>query len=231
MSASQPGSEEELERRWRSVDDYFDQLFVYPDAALEDALAQSNAAGLPPIQVAATQGKMLMVLARAVGARRILEIGTLGGYSTIWLARALPDEGRLLSLEYEPRHAEVARRNLEAAGVAGKVEVKVGPASGSLAELIGAGTPPFDLVFIDADKDGYPGYLRQSLQLCRSGSVIVADNVVRQGQVADPSADDPLVRGVREFTELSAAQPGLTATVIQTVGSKGYDGFLLAVVD
>jgi predicted O-methyltransferase YrrM len=221
----------ELEAEWAMVDEYIEDLFIRPDPELDRVLAASRDAGLPQIQVAANQGKMLMLLARIAGARRILEIGTLGGYSTTWLARALPEDGSLLSLEYEPRHAEVALRNLAHAGLAGKADVRVGPAGHSLRELIVAGTPSFDFVFIDADKPGYPDYFEQSVQLCRPGSVIVADNVVRAGKVAHADSEDPLVQGVRRFAELVAAEPRVSATIIQTVGNKGYDGFLLATVN
>jgi predicted O-methyltransferase YrrM len=176
------------------------------------------------------QGQLLQVLARGLGARRILEIGTLGGYSTIWLARALPPGGRLISLEAEARHAEVARANLALAGLAAVAEVRLGRAQDTLPQLHAAGEGPFDLIFIDADKPGYPGYLDWSVRLSRPGSMIVADNVVRNGAVADPASPDADVQGVRRFIERLAAEPRVSATVIQTVGRKGYDGFALAVV-
>jgi predicted O-methyltransferase YrrM len=203
---------------------------VRPDEALEAALEGSEAAGLPAIQVAANQGKLLHLLARLQGARSILEVGTLGGYSTIWLARALPPGGRLITLELEPRHAEVARANIARAGLAERVEVRVGPASESLPRLTQEGVEPFDLVFIDADKEGYPDYLGWALRLTRPGSLIVADNVVRGGALIDPDSSDPRVQAVRRFIELVAAEPRLDATVIQTVGSKGYDGLAFALV-
>jgi predicted O-methyltransferase YrrM len=215
---------------WTAVDGYLADLFVPPDPALTAALDSSAAAGLPNIHVAPNQGKLLHLLARVQGARSILEIGTLGGYSTIWLARAVPPGGRLVTLESDPKHADVARANLARAGLAGVVEVRLGPASETLPRLAAEGRGPFDFIFIDADKPGYPDYLGWALKLSRRGSLIVADNVVRRGGVADPSNADPLVRGVRRFNELLAAEPRVTATAIQTVGSKGYDGFAVALV-
>jgi predicted O-methyltransferase YrrM len=218
--------------QWSAVDQYFADLLVKPDPALNAALAASAAAGLPAIQVSPTQGKFLHLLALASGAKRILEIGTLGGYSTIWLARALPRDGsgKLVTLEYEPRHAEVARANLARAGLADRVDVRVGRAIDTLPQLQAEGAGPFDLVFLDADKTGYPDYLEWCVTLSRPGAVIVADNVVRKGAVADASNTDPNVRAVRRFNELVAAHPRLTATALQTVGGKGYDGFVMAVV-
>ncbi|MEV0785021.1 O-methyltransferase [Streptomyces sp. NPDC050423] len=216
--------------RWAEVDDYFDALLVGSDDALEAAVEASEEAGLPAIQVAANQGKLLHLLARLQGARTVLEIGTLGGYSTIWLARALPGGGRVVTLEADPEYAEVARRNIGRAGLADVVEIRVGPALDTLPELAEQGYGPFDVVFIDADKPSNPDYLAWSLKLTRPGSLIVADNVVRDGEVADAGSEDPKVRGVRRFTELVAAEPTLTATALQTVGSKGYDGLLMALV-
>jgi predicted O-methyltransferase YrrM len=218
------------QKRWSAVDRYLSDLLLPPDADLVATLQSSHAAGLPAIQVAANQGKLLHLLARLQGAQRILEIGTLGGYSTIWLARALPPEGRLVTLELDLRHAEVARANVGQAGVADRVEVRMGPASESLAQLVAEGGGPFDLVFIDADKEGYPDYLGWALRLTRPGSLIVADNVVRGGAVMDAADSDPRVRAVRRFLELVGAEPRLDATVIQTVGSKGYDGLAFALV-
>jgi predicted O-methyltransferase YrrM len=216
--------------RWSAVDEYLDGHLVPADEALESALRASAEAGLPQISVSPTQGKLLNLLARLHGARRILEIGTLGGYSAIWLARALPPGGHLITLEADARHAEVARENLALAGLADLTEVRVGRAQETLPHLVSSGAGPFDLIFIDADKPGYPDYLRWSLDLARPGTVIVADNVVRDGAVADPASDDPNVQGVRQFIELLGAEPRVSATVIQTVGSKGYDGFAIAVV-
>ncbi|WP_371773176.1 O-methyltransferase [Streptomyces sp. NBC_01438] len=216
--------------RWTEVDDYFNALLLGPDEALDAAVEASGKAGLPAIQVAANQGKLLNLLARLQGARTVLEIGTLGGYSTIWLARALPEGGSVVTLEADPECAEVARRNIERAGLADVVEVRVGPALDTLPLLAEQGYGPFDVVFIDADKPSNPDYLAWSLKLTRPGSLIVADNVVRDGEVADAASEDPKVRGVRRFTELVAAEPTLTATALQTVGTKGYDGLLMALV-
>jgi predicted O-methyltransferase YrrM len=213
---------------WTAVDAYIEDLFLPPDPPLEAALAESTAAGLPTIAVSPVLGKLLMLLARVQGARRILEIGTLGGYSTIWLARALPPGGRLVTLELSPHHAAVARANLERAGLAGRVEVRVGPAAEGLAALATEAAEPFDLIFIDADKPGYPAYLEGSLRLARPGTLIIADNVVRDGKVVDPANDDPNVRGAQRFNERLAADPRVEAVVLQTVGSKGYDGLALA---
>jgi predicted O-methyltransferase YrrM len=215
---------------WTQVDNYFCDLLAPPDAALEAVTKANEQAGLPPIDVTRLQGKFLEFLVRISGARCILEIGTLGGYSTIWLARALPGDGRVVTLELDPHHAEVARANLENAGVLDSVDVIVGPAIETLPTLKNSPCAPFDLVFIDADKQGYPEYLRWALKLSRPGTVIVADNVVRDGKVIEPDCDDPNVQGVRRFSELVAAEPRLSATVLQTVGTKGYDGFALAVV-
>jgi predicted O-methyltransferase YrrM len=212
--------------RWNDVDAYISDLFVGSDPALEGALEASDAAGLPPIAVAPNQGKFLYLLARMIGAATILEIGTLGGYSTIWLGRALPADGRLITLESQPNHADVARENIARAGLADVVDVRVGPALETLPDVDG----PFDLVFIDADKETYPEYFTRSLELSRPGTVIVADNVVRDGEVVDPASDDPRVQGVRRFLELVAKEPRVSATAIQTVGIKGYDGFALALV-
>ncbi|WP_326760883.1 O-methyltransferase [Streptomyces phaeochromogenes] len=216
---------------WHDVDDYFTGLLAPPDEALTDALRDSDAAGLPHINVAPPQGKLLHLLAVIQGATRILEIGTLGGYSTIWLARAVPEDGRLITLEYSERHAEVARRNLARAGLDKITEVRVGPALDSLTKLADEGdgnAAPFDLVFIDADKVNNPRYVEWAVKLTRPGSLIILDNVVRGGAVTDATSDDPSVRGTREALDLFATHPKLTATAIQTVGSKGYDGFALA---
>ena len=216
--------------QWIAVDRYITDLLVPPDDALDAVLQSSAAAGLPAINVAPNQGKFLMLLAQIQGARNILEIGTLGAYSTIWLARALPPDGRLITLEAAPKHAEVARANIARAGLAQMVEVRLGPALESLPRLAAEGAGPFDLIFIDADKEGYPDYFVWSIKLARRGTVIVADNVVRDGAVIDAASDDPRVQGMRRFNEVLAAEPRVSATEIQTVGSKGYDGFALAVV-
>jgi predicted O-methyltransferase YrrM len=214
--------------QWTAVDAYFADLLVPPEPTLDAALEASAAAGLPSINVAPNQGKLLHLLARVQGARTVLEVGTLGGYSTIWLARALPAGGRLITLEADPKHADVARANLAKAGLAGIVEVRLGRALDTLPELIPQA--PFDLVFLDADKPGNPDYFAWALRLTRPGSLIIVDNVVRRGAVADADSDDPGVRGVRRLTELIASEPRVSATAVQTVGSKGHDGFLLALV-
>lgn len=213
---------------WSDVDEYTTGLLFPKDPVLDAALSASEAGGLPPIAVSPSQGKLLMLLARLAGAKRILEIGTLGGYSTIWLARALSSDGRLVTLEFEPRHAKVARANIAQAGFSALVDVRLGKAADSLAAMIAAGEAPFDLVFIDADKAGYPAYLEASLRLVRPGSIIVADNMVREGAVADANSRDASVRGVRQFNEIVAREKRLCATAIQTVGEKGYDGFVIA---
>lgn len=215
---------------WTAVDDYIVERLVPPDAALEAALSASDAAGLPAINVAPNQGKLLMLLAQMAGARRILEIGTLGGYSTIWLARALPADGRLVTLEYEPDHAEVARANIARAGLSEVVDIRVGPALESLAALEREGEGPFDLVFIDADKPNNPHYLDWALKFAKPGTVIVADNVVRDGTILDPAHRDARVQGVRGTYDWFAREPRVTATAVQTVGSKGYDGFAVGLV-
>jgi predicted O-methyltransferase YrrM len=209
-----------------AVDDYLAGLLVGPDPALDAALAANRAAGLPAIDVSPLQGKLLHVLARALGARSILEIGTLGGYSTIWLARALPDDGRLVTLERSPHHAEVAAANIARAGLSTRVEIVVGAALDTLPGLDG----PFDLVFVDADKPSNADYLAHAVRLSRPGTLIVVDNVVRGGRVADAGDDDPAVVGSRRLVEALAADDRLSATALQTVGSKGHDGFAVAVV-
>ncbi|BBY33840.1 O-methyltransferase [Mycolicibacter minnesotensis] len=205
-----------------------DNLLAGDDADLRAALAASDEAGLPPIAVSAQQGAFLNLLAAATGARRILEIGTLGGYSTIWLARAVGPAGSVVTLEYEPRHAEVARGNLDRAGVGDRVQILVGPAMQTLSALTGE---PFDLVFIDADKENNVGYLNWAVQLCRSGSVIVVDNVIREGAILEARSEDATARGSRDVLELMGSHPRLRAAALQTVGAKGWDGFALAVVD
>ncbi|AQS69825.1 O-methyltransferase [Streptomyces pactum] len=213
---------------WDDVDAYFTTHLAPNDDALEAALRESDAARLPQINVTGNQGKLLQLLAQIQGARTILEIGTLGGYSTIWLARALPAEGRLVTLEHSARHAEVATRNIARAGLDALVDVRVGPALESLPKLADENPPPFDLVFIDADKGNNPHYLEWALRLTSTGSLIVLDNVVRGGRVADAGDDADDVRGTRAAIELIGSHPRLSGTAVQTVGSKGYDGFALA---
>lgn len=215
---------------WLAVDRYITDLLIPADPVLDAVLETSRAAGLPPINVAPNQGKLLNLLARIQGARKILEIGTLGGYSTIWLARALPADGRLISLELEPRHAEVALLNLKRAGLADLVTVRTGQALDSLPELVSEGAGPFDMVFIDADKPNNPDYFQWALRLTCPGSLIVVDNVVRAGAVIDSTNPDPAVQGTRRLNEMMAAEKRVSATEVQTVGSKGYDGFALALV-
>ncbi|GKQ34179.1 O-methyltransferase [Streptomyces sp. A012304] len=213
---------------WDAVDAYFTAHLAPDDEVTAAALRDSDAAGLPGINVTASQGKLLQLLAEIQGARAILEIGTLAGYSTIWLGRALPPDGRLISLEYDPRHAEVAVRNIARAGLDKQVEVRVGAALDSLPLLADENPPPFDLVFIDADKANNAHYVEWALRLTRAGSLIVLDNVVRGGRVADADSESDDVRGTRAALELIGSHPRLTGTAIQTVGTKGYDGFALA---
>ncbi|MDN7476614.1 O-methyltransferase [Burkholderia multivorans] len=216
--------------QWNRVDAYFSATLVPSDDVLDAALAASEAAGLPAINVAPNQGKLLQLLATIRGARRILEVGTLGGYSTIWLARALPPGGRLVTLELNPAHAAVATQNIARAGFADVVSVVVGSAKDSLARLIADGEAPFDFIFIDADKDNNRAYLDAALKLSRPGTVIVVDNVVRRGRVADPDNRDPDVVGVREGFARIVAESKLTTTAVQTVGQKGWDGFSISIV-
>ncbi|VFU07146.1 Methyltransferase [Methylocella tundrae] len=218
------------EQLWTAVDSYICDLLAPGDPALDAALEASAAAGLPSIQVAPNQGKLLQLLARIQGARSILEIGTLGGYSTIWLARALPPEGRLITLEADPKHAEVARANFARAGLAGQIELRLGEALDTLPQLSMERLGPFDLFFIDADKANIPAYFNFALGLSRRGSLIIVDNVVRKGAVIDPDSADPDVKGVRRFNEILSCETRVDATAIQTVGGKGYDGFALVLV-
>ncbi|MBM7843327.1 O-methyltransferase [Herpetosiphon giganteus] len=215
---------------WDAVDNYISDSLVQADPVLESALQASAEAGLPPINVAPNQGKLLHMFAMMCGAKRILEIGTLGGYSSIWLARALPADGKLITLEYEPHHAEVAKANLAKAGLSDKVEVRVGAALASLAQLADEGIEPFDLIFIDADKPNNPHYLAWALKFAHVGTVIIGDNVVRNGAVTNSSDPDPAIQGTRQLFADLASNPKLTATALQTVGSKGYDGFAIAIV-
>jgi len=217
-----------MSKIWDKVDDYYAKAFGASDPVLTKVLAASKKAGLPDIQVSPLQGRLLMLLAQSMGAKRILEVGTLGGYSSIWMARALPADGRLITLEYEKLHAEVATKNIAMAGFADKVQVRQGAGADSMAALVKEKSAPFDFVFIDADKPGYPAYLEWALKLTRPGSLIVADNMVRQGKVADAKSRDERVQGARKFNALVSKNPKLEATAVQTVGSKGYDGFVLA---
>ena len=225
-----PAAEPMQPELWAKVDQYIADLLVPPDPLLEAALQASTDAGLPAIQVSPTQGKLLQLLARVQGARAILEIGTLGGYSTIWLARALPVGGHLITLEANPKHAEAALANLARAGLANVVELRLGPALETLPKLAEEKRGPFDLIFIDADKVSMPDYFAWALKLARIGTLIIADNVVRIGKLIEAASDDPNVQGARRLHEVLAMEPRVSATTIQTVGSKGYDGFALAVV-
>lgn len=218
------------QKTWTAVDDYMSGMLVAPDRALEATLEASNAAGLPEIAVAPNQGKFLMLLARSINARNILELGTLGGYSTLWLARALPKDGRVVTLEADRHHAEVARANFARAGFAQMIDLRLGPALDTLPRLAAEKPDPFDFIFIDADKQNIPGYFTWSLKLVRQGGMILIDNVVREGRVIDASSRDPNVRGVRQFNEMLKQETRITATSIQTVGAKGYDGFTLVLV-
>jgi predicted O-methyltransferase YrrM len=215
---------------WTQVDRYFGDLLAPSDDKLDSALAANKKAGLPSIDVSRLQGKFLELLVRISGARCVLEIGTLGGYSTIWMARALPEGGRIITLEANPHHAEVARTNLKNAGVLDRVHLRLGRAIDSLPKLEASGAGSFDLIFIDADKPSNPEYLAWALKLSRPGTVIVTDNVVREGKVIDAKSDDKDVQGTRRFAEMIAAEPRLSSTVLQTVGTKGYDRFALSVV-
>jgi predicted O-methyltransferase YrrM len=212
---------------WTTVDDYFAKLLLSADKTLDQALSDSVAAGLPAIAVSPLQGKQLLVLAQMQNPKNILEIGTLGGYSTLWLARALPDDGRLITCEFSPKHAEVARANIARAGLSHLVEIRVGPALDTLPLLTAEKRGPFDFIFVDADKKNNPGYFEWALKLSRPGTVILVDNTVRDGAIADMKNTDPDLEGTRRMHELIAAEARVTATAIQTVGAKGYDGFTL----
>jgi predicted O-methyltransferase YrrM len=218
------------QRLWSTVDSYICEHLLEPDAVLDAAVAAGEAAGMPPIAVTANQGKLLELLVRIHGARRVLELGTLGGYSTIWLARGLPRGGRVVTLELNPDYAAVAATNIARAGLADTVDLRVGPALETLAAMQAAGEEAFDLIFIDADKQNYPGYLEWSLKLSRPGTVLIGDNVVRSGGIVDPENEDSVVEGVRRFYELLAEEPRVDATAVQTVGDKGHDGFALGIV-
>jgi predicted O-methyltransferase YrrM len=219
------------DERWSAVDAYFSETIIGRDSVFDAALAANAAAGLPSIDVSAAQGKMLYLLARMAGARKALEIGTLGGYSTIWIARALPREGRLLTIEYSDQHADVARANIARAGLSDRVEVRAGAALDILPKIEAERLAPFDFVFIDADKTNNANYLSWALRLSRPGTVIVVDNVVRAGAIADAASNDPDVTGTRRMFDMMAREPRVQATAIQTVGAKGWDGFALAIVD
>jgi predicted O-methyltransferase YrrM len=216
---------------WSDVDQYFAEALIPADPALEGALAASAEAGLPTISVAPNQGKLLHLLARIQGARSILEIGTLGGYSTIWLARALPEGGRLITLEADPKHAEVAGRNIAAAGVADRVDLRVGPALDTLPKVAAEGLGPFDFIFIDADKASIPDYFTWALKLSRPGTVVVVDNVVRGGNVVQADSQSADVQGIRRLHDQLKSEPRVDATTLQTVGSKGWDGLTIAVIN
>jgi predicted O-methyltransferase YrrM len=219
-----------LNEEWTALDDFIAGHFVEDDPVLQTALEASEAAGLPAINVAPNQGKLLMLLAKAMGARMILEIGTLGGYSTIWLARALPPDGRLITLEANPDCAKVARANIERAGLADKVDVIVGRAQETLPRLAAEGAGPFDLIFIDADKPSTPEYFEWAVKLARKGSLIVVDNVIREGRVTDAKSDDPHIRGLRKFYTAAGTDKRVSGTAIQTVGAKGHDGLAILLV-
>jgi predicted O-methyltransferase YrrM len=218
------------EALWTAVDEYIIRMLVPPDPVLDAALDASDAAGLPAIQVTPNQGKLLHLLARLQGARRILEIGTLGGYSTIWLARALPEDGLLITLEADPRHAEVARANISRAGLDAMVDLRVGRALETLPRITAGNGGAFDLIFIDADKQSIPEYFRFARKLSSQGSLIIVDNVIRDGRVIDAASDDPDILGIRRFNEMLATEPGVCTTAIQTVGAKGHDGFAIVLV-
>lgn len=218
------------EQQWIAMDEYLCERTQAHDEMLEAVLRESEQAGLPAINVAQNQGKLLQMLARLRGARRILELGTLAGYSTIWLARALPADGTLLTLEAVDEHAELARRNIERAGLSGVVSVIEGDAVETLEAFVRDGIPPFDFIFLDADKKSYPAYLDLVLRLSRPGTVIIADNVIRRGRIADADSTDPDVIGVRAFLDMLASDPRISSTAIQTVGSKGWDGFSMSIV-
>jgi predicted O-methyltransferase YrrM len=218
------------EKLWTAVDDYITGMLLPADTVLEAALEASRAAGLPPIAVTPAQGKLLHILARLQGARRILEIGTLGGYSTIWLGRALPADGKLLTVEVNPEYAKIARENISRAGLDAVVDLRLGPALETLPQIAAEGAGPFDLIFIDADKHNIPKYFEISCGLSRLGSLIIVDNVVRDGRVLDAKSHDPDIQGIRRFNQLLSRTQGVCATALQTVGAKGYDGFAILLV-
>lgn len=219
-----------MKQTWEQVDEYMTDLLCPNDHVLDDVLVANRNADLPEIDVTGTQGKLLQLLVQMKGAKRILEIGTLGAYSTIWMARGLPDDGKIVTLELEPRHAEVAKANIKRAGLEQTIEVRTGNALDSLEKMAQAGEEPFDFIFIDADKPSNPQYLKWALHFSRPGTVIFGDNVVRDGEVANRHSTDPRVKGVRTFFDMIAGDPRISATAIQTVGSKGYDGFMIGIV-
>lgn len=216
---------------WAKVDEYIAERLIPHDSVLEKVLSANQQAGLPPYDVSPNQGKLLNLLAQMKGAKRILEIGTLGGYSTIWLARALPSDGQLVTLEIDPYYAQVAKANLSLVQLDHIIELRVGDALEQLAQMEDEGVEAFDFIFIDADKPNNPNYLKWALHFSRPGTVIIGDNVIREGEILNERSQDPRVQGVREFYDLLAEEPKITATAIQTVGSKGYDGFVLGVVN
>ncbi|MEK4472008.1 O-methyltransferase [Paenibacillus sp. FSL R7-0048] len=216
---------------WDKVDQYITERLIPQDVVLEEVLVTNQQAGLPPFDVSPSQGKFLNLLVQMKGARRILEIGTLGGYSTIWMARALPSDGQIVTLELDPIHAQVAKANLSLAEVDHLVELRVGDALVQLSQMKQEGVEPFDFIFIDADKPNNPNYLKWALQFSQPGTVILGDNVIREGEVINENSEDARVVGVREFYDLLAEEPRISATAIQTVGSKGYDGFVLGIVN
>jgi predicted O-methyltransferase YrrM len=216
---------------WSAVDDYLGGLLAPADPALEHALRTSAEAGLPPINVSATQGKLLQILALSIGARNILEIGTLGAYSTIWVARALPAGGKVITLEADAKHADVARKNIAFAGLGEVIDLRFGPALETLPKIAAEKLPPFDLVFIDANKSQMPEYFAWALKLTRRGGLIFADNVVRSGKVVDANSNNADIQGVRRFLEMASREPRVSATAMQTVGGKSYDGFALLLVN
>ncbi|HVJ08879.1 MAG TPA: O-methyltransferase [Acidisarcina sp.] len=218
------------QEQWTAVEHYIADQVVKKDEVLDAVIAASDAAGMPAIQISPNHGKLLNLLVRMNKARSILEIGTLAGYSTIWMARGLPADGRLITLEFEPKHAAVARANMARAGLADRVEVRVGAALKTLPLLAAERLGPFDLIFIDADKGNYPGYFEWAMKLARKGSLIVADNAVQEGRIADASCEDSNVKGIRRFIELLSAEPRVSATILQTVGSHGYDGLAIGLV-
>ncbi|MBG9789808.1 O-methyltransferase [Brevibacillus laterosporus] len=220
----------ESPKKWAEVDQYFNSMLLPSDPILDEVLQANAKAGMPAIDVAPNQGKLLYLLAKIRGAKKILEIGTLGGYSSIWLARALPQDGQLISLEYEQSFAQVAEENLKKAGLAEKVTILVGPALETLPTLQEKGMTGFDMIFIDADKQNNPHYLQWALKLCNPGAIILGDNVVRDGEVIHPESEDDRIQGIRQFIDLLSSEPRIESTAIQTVGSKGYDGFVLGVV-